>query len=369
MKYRPCGYLKIIVILQPFKYYYLCDGNITQMCLLIKSRIEMRKNLFYYLFTVLCTATLFISCSDDEDTPNPVNPLVGVYSLSDYETADFVVAEGDDPIKNFPKAGPLYAKWDAKKEDPFTVAASGMFRMMGATMLPQVLNTIEMSEDGNIIASYVDKPTLQGTDKLMNWAMAGLMGGMFPEISEITSLAATSGFVNSPAGLATWSESNGKVVVKLNITNILGAALGGQDASSLETIINQVLTGEPAVLKELLKSLFQIDLANVTDASIRQLQGWALNGIPMNKKEENGKTYLYLDKSAFDTFMTLRDTGEKDDYGEPIIKNDLLYVWEALVSANLIPAEAAGAVALIQIISGYWSETKTFDIGLDLVKQ
>lgn len=65
------------------------------------------------------------------------------------------------------------------------------------------------------------------------------------------------------------------------------------------------------MLKELLKSLFQIDLANVTDASIRQLQGWALNGIPMNKKEENGKTYLYLDKSAFDTFMTLRDTGEK----------------------------------------------------------
>ena len=199
--------------------------------------------------------------------------------------------------------------------------------------------------------------------------MAGLMFGTFPEKTEITSLAATSGFVNSPAGLATWSESNGKVVVKLNITNILGAALGGQDASSLETIINQVLTGEPAVLKELLKSLFQIDLANVTDASIRQLQGWALNGIPMNKKEENGKTYLYLDKSAFDTFMTLRDTGEKDDYGEPIIKNDLLYVWEALVSANLIPAEAAGAVALIQIISGYWSETKTFDIGLDLMKQ
>ena len=110
-------------------------------------------------------------------------------------------------------------------------------------------------------------------------------------------------------------------------------------------------------------------MANVTDASIRQLQGWALNGIPMNKKEESGKTYLYLDKSAFDTFMILRDTGEKDDYGAPIMKNDLLYVWEALVSANLIPAEAAQAVILIQIISGYWSETKTFDIGLDLVKQ
>lgn len=330
----------------------------------------MRKNVFYYLFTVLCTATLFISCSDDEEsTPNPVNPLVGMYSLSDYETVDFVAAEGETPIKNFPKAGPLYAKWDTKEDDAFTVVASGMFRMMGAAMLPQVLNTIEMSEDGNIIASYVDKPTLQGTDNLMNWAMAGLMGGTFPEKSEITSLTATSGFVNSPTGLATWSENNGKVVVKLNITNILGAALGGQDASSLEAIINQILTGEPAVLKELLKSLFQIDLTNVTDASIRQLQGWALNGIPMNKKEENGKTYLYLDKSAFDTFMTLRTTEEMDDYGEPVVKNDLLYVWEALVNANLIPAEAAQAVALIQIISGYWNETKTFDIGLDLVQQ
>lgn len=27
----------------------------------------MKKKLFYYLFTVLCTATLFTSCSDDDD--------------------------------------------------------------------------------------------------------------------------------------------------------------------------------------------------------------------------------------------------------------------------------------------------------------
>ena len=27
----------------------------------------MKKNLFYYLFVVLCTATLFTSCSDDDD--------------------------------------------------------------------------------------------------------------------------------------------------------------------------------------------------------------------------------------------------------------------------------------------------------------
>ncbi|MDC2624047.1 hypothetical protein [Bacteroides ovatus] len=30
----------------------------------------MRKNLFYYLFTVLCTVALFTSCSDDDKNGN-----------------------------------------------------------------------------------------------------------------------------------------------------------------------------------------------------------------------------------------------------------------------------------------------------------
>lgn len=27
----------------------------------------MKKNLFYYLFTVICSVTLFASCSDDDE--------------------------------------------------------------------------------------------------------------------------------------------------------------------------------------------------------------------------------------------------------------------------------------------------------------
>lgn len=328
----------------------------------------MKKNLFYYLFAVLGAVTMFTSCSDSDDpTPEAVNPLVGTYALTDYTTENFVIVEGEDPVANFPVAGPVYAEWDAN--DAFTVAAGGIFRMMGAALLPQVLNTIELKEDGNIVAAYVDKPTLQGTDKLMGWAMAGLLTRTYPEKSEITSLAATSGFVTSPNGLAAWSEANGKFIVKLNIANILSAALGGQDTSGLEEIINQILTGEPADVKLALNTLFQIDLTNVSDATIKQLQGWALNGIPMNKKEEAGKICLYLDKSAFDSMMTLRETGETDDWGQPVKKNDLMYVWDALVAANLIPAEAQQAGALIQLISGYWAKTEAFNIGLDLIKK
>lgn len=33
----------------------------------------MKKNLFYYLFTVICSVTLFASCSDDDE--KVVNPV------------------------------------------------------------------------------------------------------------------------------------------------------------------------------------------------------------------------------------------------------------------------------------------------------
>lgn len=33
----------------------------------------MKKNLFYYLFAVICSGTLFTSCSDDDDE-KMVNP-------------------------------------------------------------------------------------------------------------------------------------------------------------------------------------------------------------------------------------------------------------------------------------------------------
>jgi hypothetical protein len=34
----------------------------------------MKKNLFYYLFAVICSVTLFTSCSDDDDE-KMVNPV------------------------------------------------------------------------------------------------------------------------------------------------------------------------------------------------------------------------------------------------------------------------------------------------------
>ena len=45
----------------------------------------MKKNLFYYLFAVICSVTLFTSCSDDDDeimvNPVPQTALSGEKGL------------------------------------------------------------------------------------------------------------------------------------------------------------------------------------------------------------------------------------------------------------------------------------------------
>lgn len=329
----------------------------------------MKKNLFYYVFAVLCTVTLFTSCSDDNggDTPNPVNPLVGTYGLADYTTENVTIpsegeGEKDKVIDNYPVTSSLYADYVINGGDNDASNATfmvGLLRMMGGAMLPQVLSSVELKEDGNVVASYVENPVIQGTDKLMGWGWAAL-SGKYPAGTDITALAATSGFVTSPTGLAMWSENNGKVMVKLNITNILSVALGGQDASEWEETINQILNAEPAFLKQLLGEILGIDLTKVSDATIKQLQGWALNGIPMNKKEENGRLYLYLDKFAFDSLLKPHEDGQT---------SDLSLIYGALYQAGIIPSEASAAIFMIAGITTQWSKTETFNIGLDLIKK
>ena len=39
----------------------------------------MKKNLFYYLFAVICSVALFTSCSDDDDENESNSPLVGTW--------------------------------------------------------------------------------------------------------------------------------------------------------------------------------------------------------------------------------------------------------------------------------------------------
>ena len=156
--------------------------------------------------------------------------------------------------------------------------------------------------------------------------------------------------------------------VKLNIPAILTAATGS-DASGMGEIIETVLSGDPATVKALLGGLLNADLSGIQNATINQITSWAKDGIPMNIKiADNGHVHIYLDKSAFDNLFTLRSTGETDNFGEPVLTNDLIILWNALVAGGVVPEEAQAAGIFIQMIGGYWSVTTNFNLGLDLVR-
>lgn len=321
----------------------------------------MKKSLFY-LFALICSVSLFTSCKDDDD--DIINsPWTGTYELADYTAVDYTWSETE--VKNWPATSALYTDWQFTGIDAYPEFLSALFRHLGGAILPQVLNTITLDNRGNIIADYVDKPEVVMDPSSI---MGIFFGGGFPTASDVKTNFATSGFSTSPKGLATWSESNGKFTVKLDIQAILGTATG-EDVSGLGDIINTVLNSDPATIKALLGNMLGADISGIQDATINQLLGWVKNGVPMNiKTAANGHVYIYLDKSAFDNLFTLRETGEIDWYGDPEMINDLMILWGALSSAGIIPQEAVAAGLFINMMGAYWSVTTSFELGLDLVK-
>ena len=320
----------------------------------------MKKNLFY-LFALICSMSLFTACDDDDDE---VSPWIGTYKIAEYTAEDYEWTE-NETTKNWPMTGALYTDWQFTGEDNYPEFISALFRYLGGSILPQVLNSITLDKSGSIIADYVASPEIAMDPSSI---ISIFFTGAFPSVSDVKASFVTSGFTTSPKDLAYWSEKNGKFVVKLNIPAILTAATGS-DASGMGEIIENVLSGDPATVKALLGGLLNADLSGIQNATINQITSWAKDGIPMYIKiADNGHVHIYLDKSAFDNLFTLRSTGETDNFGEPVLTNDLIILWNALVAGGVVPEEAQAAGMFIQMIGGYWSVTTNFNLGLDLVR-
>lgn len=312
---------------------------------------------------LVCSVTLFTGCSDDDE--KEVNPWTGTYKMADYTAMDYEWHE-NEITKNWPLTGALYTDWQFTGEDNYPEFMAALFRYLGGSILPQVLNSITLDESGSIVADYVAVPKVTMDPQTI---MSLFFTGTFPAVSEVEAGFVTSGFITSPKELAYWSETNGRFIVKLNIPAILTAATGN-DASGMEEVINQVLNGDPATVKALLGRMLDSDLSGIQDATINQILSWVKDGIPMNiKMTDNGHTSIYLDKSAFDNLFTLRETGEVDDRDEPVITSDLMILWDALVSSGVVPQEAQAARMFIQLIGVYWGVTTNFNLGLDLIRK
>lgn len=300
-----------------------------------------------FLWIALAVAMgIFSACSDDDDNDNRIaDPYgwVGSYGLGELSVGDLDYG-ASNPRPNVPLSGAFYIDWDTPDATPYNMGKMNAvtFRGILGIILPQVLNTVTLGEDGNITASY--------SSDAITFDMS-----MLNQIPSIDELITGKVWLQSPKDLAYWSEQSGKLKVKLNVDAIIKQAVedsGNSDNSGIGNLVSSLL-GDADQLKGILAALG----ANVSDLTINTLLDWVKNGVALNVKTENGHTYIYLDKGQLDMLFKAGEDGTSD--------------FSKLMTAfsSFIPQEYAMIVTFLNMIPRYWDVTETFSIGLDLVKQ
>lgn len=300
-----------------------------------------------FLWIALAVAMgIFSACSNDDDNDNRIadpQGWAGSYGLGELTVGDLDYG-ASNPRPNVPLSGAFYIDWDTPETTSYNMGKmyAVTFRGILGMILPQVLNTVTLEEDGNITASY--------SSDAITFNM-----GMINQIPSIDELTAGRVWLQSPKDLAYWSEQSGKLKVKLNVDAIVKQAVedsGDSDNGEIGNLVSSLL-GDADQLKGILAALG----ANVSDLTINTLLDWVKNGVALNVKTENGHTYIYLDKGQLDMLFKAGADGTSDF-------SKLMTVF-----SSFIPQEYAMIVTYLNLIPNNWEATETFSIGLDLVKQ
>ena len=324
----------------------------------------MKKILFWGI-TLAC-ATVFTACHDNHKPSHDIEVLSGSYRFADYTTAPAEL--NGTETANVPVKGGAYVDWQFTGDDRYPEFLAAVLRYAGSALLPQTMNGITLDADGGMSIAYVEEPAIKGID--MSSFLSVFLGNGFPGTDDVTKNFARSGFADSPKNLARWSVSNGTVLVTLDLKEIIALKTDAVTAEALYLTIESVLNSEPAAVKELAASFLGESVKGIQDATVSQLQEWLKKGIPLQTKfADDRHTCLYLDKTAFDNLLTPRATGETDWWGDPVMTSDLQIVWNALIGAGIVPAEAQGAAILFDQFGKYWSATTGFALGLELIKR
>lgn len=288
---------------------------------------------------------MFSACSDEDNDNRIPDPQgwAGTYGLGEL-TVGSVDYGASNPSPDAPVSGAFYIDWDTPETTPYNMGKmyAVTFRGILGIILPQVLNTVTLGEDGNITASY-------SSDEIT------FNMGMINQIPSIDELIEGKVWLQSPKDLAYWSEQSGKLKVKLNVDAIVKQALedsGNSDNSEIGNLVSSLL-GDA----DQLKGILAVMDVNLSDLTINTLLDWVKNGVPLNVKAENGHTYVYLDKGQLDMLFKAGADGTSDF-------SKLMTVF-----SSFIPQEYAMVVSFLNMIPNNWEATETFSIGLDLVKK
>ena len=321
----------------------------------ISRSIESQGNISYSGSVKKGVLTLNLNVSFTD----PAN-LVKTYTLTDY-VKDKLTYQWNGKSNTIAScvAGALHVDWVAQDENnEYGVAYGKSYRAIGSIILPQILQSITFNADGNILASYYT-----GANEI---TFKPLWFAIVPTAEQVKALIPSTDWTNSPQNLAFWFMKDEKVYVKLNIANIITQAMADNQTSTLSensfdlsSIINTILQADAATIKTIIKQFANIDISSISDESINTLLKWVNTGFPLNIKQEENHTCLYLDKEALEPLLKPSDPSDPTSA-------DIIKIWDILTTAGIMPSQYAEAKRLIQYLPQYWSITESIGIGLDL---
>ena len=212
------------------------------------------------------------------------------------------------------------------------------------TMLPYALQSIELKKDGNVSAYYTTDP-FDFNEITANQTLTD---------TEFKQWIQRRNYAASPTGLAYWSYANNTLLVQLNVPAVilLIAQNNGQelDPKLINGICEALLKSDPIRLKAALSAVNLIlnneiinYILNVDDATFTTIFSWIKNGIPLEMKQAEGHTYVYLTKESL----------------MPVMKAALPILGEKLEELGMSVDDILGLLATIDIMN----------IGLDLTQK
>lgn len=248
--------------------------------------------------------------------------------------------------------------------------------------IPQLLQTITLQPDGNIIANYTTSPVYIGKvpineidpDKdvatIAMFVMKFMIGTM--SATDINSALANRTWATSPINLLTWSVNNGKLKINLNLPAIISQVTKDSEAPMdpglISGIVEALSKSDAIQLQKLLGTVNAVlgnqylgIITNMNESNFQQIFYLLTEGITFNVEEEEGHTHLYLTKESTTAFIQLLPQLQ------PVIE-------------NLLPENMANNTTFKNLL-GYlmgtnedslpilWNAANTIDLGLDLLPQ
>ena len=248
--------------------------------------------------------------------------------------------------------------------------------------IPQLLQTITLQPDGNIIANYTTSPVYIGKvpineidpDKdvatIAMFVMKFMIGTM--SATDINSALANRTWATSPINLLTWSVNNGKLKINLNLPAIISQVTKDSetpiDPGLISGIVEALSKSDAIQLQKLLGTVNAVlgnqylgIITNMNESNFQQIFYLLTEGITFNVEEEEGHTHLYLTKESTTAFIQLLPQLQ------PVIE-------------NLVPENMANNTTFKNLL-GYlmgtnedslpilWNAANTIDLGLDLLPQ